>query len=69
MQLQGTLRAAVDPSGFKDGDGWVSFQRIDGLTLEGGGTFDGQGKGVWGKHCTNTIYCSKLPIVSYNFIV
>ncbi|PON77144.1 Glycoside hydrolase [Trema orientale] len=62
FQLQGTLRAPTEPSGFKDGDGWVSFQRIDGLTVTGGGTFDGQGLAVWGKHCTQTNYCSKLPI-------
>ncbi|PON77143.1 Glycoside hydrolase [Trema orientale] len=63
VQLQGTLQAPADPSGFKDGDGWVTFERIDGLTLAGGGIFDGQGQAVWGKHCKQTKYCSKLPII------
>lgn len=64
FMLIGTLQAPQNPAGFKDGDGWVTFERIDRLTLYGGGTFDGQGKNVWGKHCDRLNYCSKLPIVS-----
>ncbi|PON63588.1 Glycoside hydrolase [Parasponia andersonii] len=69
VQLQGTLQAPADPSGFKDGDGWVTFESIDGLNLAGGGTFDGQGQAVWGKHCKQTKYCSKLPInIRFNYV-
>ncbi|EXC34923.1 hypothetical protein L484_020040 [Morus notabilis] len=62
VQLQGTLRAPTDPSGFNEGDGWVTFRNVDGLTLAGGGTFDGQGSAVWGKNCEQQQYCGKLPI-------
>ncbi|XP_060973878.1 exopolygalacturonase-like [Cannabis sativa] len=65
INLQATLQAPSDPNGFKDGDGWVTFEHIDRLTLMGGGSFDGQGKGVWGKHCSQGQYCSKLPICLY----
>ncbi|GMN27810.1 hypothetical protein TIFTF001_001808 [Ficus carica] len=69
FMLIGTLQAPQNPAGFKDGDGWVTFERIDKLTLYGGGTFDGQGKNVWGKHCDRLNYCSKLPInVRFNFV-
>ncbi|KAM6572100.1 hypothetical protein CsatA_016180 [Cannabis sativa] len=69
INLQGTLQAPSDPAGFKDGDGWVTFERIDKLTLMGGGSFDGQGKGVWGKHCSQGQYCSKLPInVRFDYV-
>ena len=64
FQLVGTLQAPSSASGFKDGDGWVTFERIDKLTVYGGGVFDGNGKASWGKHCTRLSYCSKLPIVS-----
>ena len=68
INLQATLQAPSDPTGFKDGDGWVTFEHIDRLTLMGGGIFDGQGKAVWGKHCAQGQYCSKLPIVSFLLI-
>ncbi|KAL5538942.1 hypothetical protein UlMin_044544 [Ulmus minor] len=69
FQLQGTLQAPSSANGFKDGDGWVTFERIDRLTLFGAGVFDGQGKTTYGKHCDRLKYCSKLPInVRFNFI-
>ncbi|EXC34922.1 hypothetical protein L484_020039 [Morus notabilis] len=69
FMIVGTLQAPQNPGGFKDGDGWVTFQDIDRLTLDGGGTFDGNGQNVWGKHCTRLNYCSKLPInLRFNFI-
>ncbi|GMN27813.1 hypothetical protein TIFTF001_001812 [Ficus carica] len=69
VELQGTLQAPTNPSGFKEGDGWVTFISVDGLTLAGGGTFDGQGKAVWGKHCSHNKYCGKLPInIRFDFV-
>ena len=66
FQLQGTLKAQTNPSGFNEGEGWITFLRIDKLTLTGGGTFDGQGKNTWGiKQCSSIKYCNKLPIVSF----
>ncbi|KAL5573795.1 hypothetical protein UlMin_023392 [Ulmus minor] len=69
FQLQGTLKAQTNPSGFNEGEGWITFLRIDKLTLTGGGTFDGQGKNTWGKQCSSTKYCNKLPMnIRFDFI-
>ncbi|XP_062103582.1 exopolygalacturonase-like [Humulus lupulus] len=69
VQLQGTLRATNDLTGFNEEDGWVTFKYINGLTLMGGGTFDGQGKSVWGKQCGQGKYCSKLPMnIRFDYI-
>ncbi|KAF4352347.1 hypothetical protein F8388_024459, partial [Cannabis sativa] len=69
VQLQGTLRALNDLTGFKDEDGWVIFEHINDLTLMGGGTFDGQGKSVWGKQCGRGKYCSKYPMnIRFDYI-
>ncbi|KAJ0027692.1 hypothetical protein Pint_36050 [Pistacia integerrima] len=47
--------------------GWVTFQRIQGFTLSGGGIFDGQGASSWGA-CGND-YCKQLPInMRFDFI-
>nr|POE97833.1 polygalacturonase [Quercus suber] len=43
FHLQGTLQAPSDLSSFNGKDFWVSFQRINGLTVSGGGIFDGKG--------------------------
>jgi len=72
FELQGTLKAPADPSLFKT-DGWVVFQHIDGLTMSGGGTFDGQGKTAWGQNdCDKNTDCRTLPTVStrryYSFL-
>ncbi|KAI3440936.1 uncharacterized protein J3R85_002969 [Psidium guajava] len=69
FQLQGTLRAPADPSRFKT-DGWVAFQHIDGLTVSGGGTFDGQGKIAWEQNdCNLNKNCRTLPInLRFNFV-
>ncbi|CAL2249220.1 unnamed protein product [Prunus armeniaca] len=40
--VEGTLQALAEPEKLKSQDGWVVFQNIDGLTVSGGGTFDGQ---------------------------
>ncbi|KAL5537595.1 hypothetical protein UlMin_044859 [Ulmus minor] len=69
FQFEGTLQAPSSPSGFKAGDGWVTFGSINSLRVFGGGTFDGQGKASWGKHCQEGNYCSQLPInVRFDFI-
>lgn len=69
FQLQGTLVATSDVSTFATGDGWVTFEHVDKLTIAGGGTFDGQGQAVWGKKCDQTSYCGKLPIVSLSLMI
>lgn len=69
FQLQGTLQAPTSAAGFKENDGWITFMHIEGLTLTGGGTFDGQGKQTYLKNCDRQNYCAKLPInVRFDFI-
>jgi len=48
IQLDGTVEAPGDPSQIK-GDGWIIIGKVDGLTLTGSGTIDGQGATAW-KH-------------------
>ncbi|XP_062089281.1 exopolygalacturonase-like [Humulus lupulus] len=62
FQLDGILMAPAAASGFKSGDGWVTFERIQHLTVSGTGTFDGNGKDSWGAKCKRTDYCAQLPI-------
>lgn len=65
VQAQGTLKAPSDVNKFKAAEGWFDFQNIDGLTLSGGGIFDGQGQSAWAQNdCAKTGKCGSLPIVS-----
>ena len=43
FQLGGTLQALKS----LPGDNWITFARVDRLTLSGEGVFDGQGKAAW----------------------
>ncbi|ONI18233.1 hypothetical protein PRUPE_3G203700 [Prunus persica] len=43
VRVEGALQALVEPEKLKLEDGWVIFQNIDGVTVSGDGTFDGQG--------------------------
>lgn len=64
LQVEGTVTAPSNPSAFKDPN-WVVFSRIDGLTVLGGGSFDGQGVHAWGKNtCSKNKFCAALPVVS-----
>lgn len=61
--VQGTLQALANVSAYS-GDGWISFEDVIGLTLTGGGTFDGQGQAVWQYNdCKNNADCVHLPSV------
>ncbi|CAL9087791.1 unnamed protein product [Musa textilis] len=60
--LQGTLKATTDLNKFGNGQGWVQFGRVDGLTVTGGGTFDGQGAVSWPYNkCPKEKNCKVLP--------
>ncbi|TXG57786.1 hypothetical protein EZV62_015615 [Acer yangbiense] len=63
--VRGTLKALTDPKKMKVDGSWVTFQRIDQLTLSGGGTFHSQGPKAWDT-CGLKTYCKQLPIVSCN---
>ena len=63
LRVEGTLQAPAEPEKLKSQDGWVIFQNIDGLSVSGGGTFDGQGSIAWSKNdCAKTGKCNSLPI-------
>ena len=49
FHLQGTLQAPSDVASFNSIDFWVSFQRINSLSVSGGGVFDGKGQKAWQK--------------------
>ncbi|KAK7264662.1 hypothetical protein RJT34_32272 [Clitoria ternatea] len=56
IQVLGTVLATTDISEFENGE-WLEFNKIDGLKIIGGGTFDGQGKQSW----EYTENCEKDP--------
>ncbi|CAI9762617.1 unnamed protein product [Fraxinus pennsylvanica] len=65
VQVQGTLQAVTDLSAYT-GKGWISFSNVNGLTLTGGGTFDGQGRSLWRYNdCNNNPDCVHLPASLY----
>ncbi|KAK7847517.1 exopolygalacturonase [Quercus suber] len=70
FNLQGTLQAPLDVAAFNGKDGWVIFERIDGLTVSGGGVFDGKGQQAWQKNeCGEDKNCNLLPInIRFNYI-
>ncbi|CAN6574151.1 unnamed protein product [Malus baccata var. baccata] len=70
IQLQGTLQAPADGSKLPKADTWVGFERIDGLTLSGGGTFDGQGATAWKQNdCNKNKNCKSIAInLRFNFV-
>lgn len=64
IKLRGIVKAPVDPDEMNS-DGWITVNRVDGFTLYGGGTFDGQGKIAWEKNdCHLNTNCAVLPVVS-----
>ncbi|XP_065620604.1 exopolygalacturonase-like [Quercus suber] len=68
FNLQGTLQAPSDVASFNGKDGWVVFERIDGLTVSGGGVFDGKGQQAWQKNKCNK-NCNGLPInIRFDYI-
>ncbi|RWR94620.1 putative Polygalacturonase 4 [Cinnamomum micranthum f. kanehirae] len=46
VDIKGTLKAVKDLKAYSD-KSWITFRRLDGLTISGGGTLDGQGAEVW----------------------
>lgn len=64
--LQGYLKASTYLSKYKPGGGWIEFSWTEGLTLTGGGTFDGQGAEAWPYNdCPTNINCKLLPTVHF----
>lgn len=70
IHVQGTVQATKDSKAFVGLDHWIAFQNINGFTLSGSGTFDGQGESAWDiNNCHKTQHCVKLPIVSFSPVV
>lgn len=62
--LEGTLTAPTDPGKFF-GDTWIAFRYLNSLSVEGGGTLDGQGPAAWKYNdCKKNPNCKALPSVS-----
>ncbi|XP_050289832.1 exopolygalacturonase-like [Quercus robur] len=70
FNLQGTLQAPSDVASFNGKDGWVVFESIDGLTVLGGGVFDGKGQQAWQKNkCNKDKNCNVLPVnIRFNYV-
>lgn len=66
VEVRGTVQATTDVSEYSSPE-WFSFENINGLLLNGGGTFDGQGATVWKYNdCDHNSNCQFLPSVSNN---
>lgn len=50
FNIDGVLMA---PSGKSKDDHWLLFQHVDGLTINGKGSFDGQGPSAWSLYNDN----------------
>ncbi|XP_021846839.2 exopolygalacturonase isoform X2 [Spinacia oleracea] len=60
--IKGYLKAKTDLSEYEFGSGWIEFAWINGLTLTGGGVFDGQGATAWPfNNCPTSSNCDLLP--------
>ncbi|KAL5562311.1 hypothetical protein UlMin_032058 [Ulmus minor] len=62
VHMKGYLKASTDLFKYESGGGWIVFQWVDGLTLAGGGTFDGRGAQAWPyNNCRINSNCKLLP--------
>ncbi|RWR84371.1 exopolygalacturonase-like protein [Cinnamomum micranthum f. kanehirae] len=61
LEARGHLKAETDLNKYPTGD-WIFFGWIDGLTIIGSGTFDGQGDAIWHLNdCAKNQNCKLLP--------
>ncbi|KAJ3679044.1 hypothetical protein LUZ60_017055 [Juncus effusus] len=61
IQLKGKLLASTDLSKYTAN--WIEFQYLTGLTINGGGVFDGQGASAWPQDmCPKSSKCKNLPM-------
>lgn len=61
FKIDGTLVASSSGPGLDDQ--WLVFKNIDGLTISGTGTFDGNGASTWSR-CKRFRNCDNRPAVS-----
>ncbi|KAF9618608.1 hypothetical protein IFM89_002303, partial [Coptis chinensis] len=59
---RGLLKAPNGLRSFGSSSDWIEFGWVEGLTLTGGGTFDGQGASSWPlNNCSTNKNCKLLP--------
>ncbi|KAL0405107.1 UNVERIFIED_CONTAM: Exopolygalacturonase [Sesamum latifolium] len=58
FSVDGTVVASDDPT--LDQDYWITFHKVDGLTVSGYGVFDGNGASSWSS-CNGVKNCNPLP--------
>ncbi|KAK9286629.1 hypothetical protein L1049_015029 [Liquidambar formosana] len=62
VQMKASLKSSAYLSKYGFNAGWVEFGWVEGLTLTGGGTFDGQGVKAWPYNkCPVNSNCELLP--------
>ncbi|KAF7815076.1 polygalacturonase-like [Senna tora] len=67
IQVDGTILAPPDIALMKGAYQWVKFQYLNGFTLSGTGTFDGQGPIAWKQNdCAQNKNC-KMPTMNFGF--
>ncbi|XP_077246182.1 exopolygalacturonase-like [Tasmannia lanceolata] len=66
FEVQGVVRAPSDPNKF-DSDSWIAFQSVDGLKINGGGSFDGQGASSWSRNSCDQFNKCRAPPASIRF--
>ncbi|KAM7271635.1 hypothetical protein ACFE04_030849 [Oxalis oulophora] len=69
ITLAGTILANADPEVFTK-NAWISINRVNQLTLLGGGVLDGQGLAAWKTNqCTKNVNCDPHPLnLALNFL-
>lgn len=64
VEVRGTVKGSTDISEYEEPQ-WILFENINGLLLNGGGTFDGQGSSVWEYNdCRTNPDCTLLAAVN-----
>ncbi|GLU23859.1 hypothetical protein SLE2022_398350 [Rubroshorea leprosula] len=63
FEIRGVLKAPTNKASLLDH--WISFQYIDQLMINGGGSLDGEGASTWPlNNCSKDPNCPPLPVVS-----
>ncbi|KAF3437911.1 hypothetical protein FNV43_RR20667 [Rhamnella rubrinervis] len=66
LRIKGTILASPNRSDYHDRTHWIGFEDVDNFRVEGGGTFDGNGRIWWKNSCkiNKSLPCSAAPTVS-----
>ncbi|KAJ4725283.1 putative Pectin lyase-like superfamily protein [Melia azedarach] len=69
FRIRGVLKAPTDESS-RHLDHWISFQYLDRLNINGGGSLDGHGTSAWPyNNCNKDPHCKALPVsIRFDFV-